>query len=217
MADVTKSDPPKRPRRGSRNATRELLLDAAEKLIVEEGYAAVTSRRLSAKASLKSQLVHYYFQTIDDIFVAVIKRRATRNLQNMVRTITHEDPLEGVWRGARENEAAIFWQELLALANHRKPIREEVRHYTEQRRLLHAAALERTFSLSGMEPNASPIAWSLLIGGVMNILASETVLGLSSGHTEVIQLLKDILRGAGMLPGSSEDELSEQARQKTEP
>ena len=59
--------------------TRAQLLDAAELLLLEEGYAAVTSRRVAAKAGLKPQLVHYYFRTMDDLFVEVFRRRADEN------------------------------------------------------------------------------------------------------------------------------------------
>ncbi|EUA30299.1 bacterial regulatory s, tetR family protein [Mycobacterium xenopi 4042] len=53
-----------------------MLLDAAEQLMLEEGYAAVTSRRVAQKAALKPQLVHYYFRTMDDLFLAAFRRRA---------------------------------------------------------------------------------------------------------------------------------------------
>ena len=43
--------------------------------MLEEGYAAVTSRRVAAKANLKPQLVHYYFRTMDDLFLAIHRRR----------------------------------------------------------------------------------------------------------------------------------------------
>ncbi len=38
-----------------------VLLDAAEQLMAEEGYAAVTSRRVAEKAALKPQLVPHCF------------------------------------------------------------------------------------------------------------------------------------------------------------
>ena len=59
-----------------RRRPRGALLDAAEQLMLEEGYAAVTSRRVAAQAGLKPQLVHYYFRTMDDLFLAVFRRRA---------------------------------------------------------------------------------------------------------------------------------------------
>lgn len=55
---------------------RIVLLDAAEQLMIEEGYVAVTSRRVAERAGLKPQLVHYYFRTMDDLFLAVFVRRA---------------------------------------------------------------------------------------------------------------------------------------------
>src|SRR5580693_6739527 len=67
-----------RPRAGAPSeaaaSTREAILAAAETIMTEEGYAAVTSRRVAEKAGLKSQLVHYYFGTMDELFVAVYER-----------------------------------------------------------------------------------------------------------------------------------------------
>ena len=66
------------PRRvGAENsATRALILDATEQLIREEGYAAVSTRRVAAKAGLKPSLVHYYFTTTDDLLLAMSRRGA---------------------------------------------------------------------------------------------------------------------------------------------
>jgi TetR/AcrR family transcriptional regulator len=52
------------------------LIEAAERLMREEGYAAVTSRRVASKAGLKPQLVHYYFRTMDDLFLAILEQGA---------------------------------------------------------------------------------------------------------------------------------------------
>ena len=59
---------------------RGVLLDAAEQLLLEEGYAAVTSRRVAERAGLKPQLVHYYFRTMEDLFLEVFRRRAEEGL-----------------------------------------------------------------------------------------------------------------------------------------
>ena len=61
---------------GPQAKNRAVLLDAAERLLLTEGYAAVTSRRVAAEAGLKPQLVHYYFATMDDLYLAVFRRRA---------------------------------------------------------------------------------------------------------------------------------------------
>ena len=73
--------------------TRAQLLDAAEQLLLEEGYAAVTSRRVAAKAGLKPQLVHYYFRTMDDLFLEVFRRRAEENLARFERAVADDGSL----------------------------------------------------------------------------------------------------------------------------
>ena len=61
---------------------RGVLLDAAEELLLQEGYAAVTSRRVADAAGLKPQLVHYYFRTMEDLFLEVFRRRAEEGLES---------------------------------------------------------------------------------------------------------------------------------------
>jgi AcrR family transcriptional regulator len=42
-----------------REATREALIEATAQIMLGEGYAAATSRRVAAKAGVKPALVHY--------------------------------------------------------------------------------------------------------------------------------------------------------------
>ena len=60
------------------SGNRKALLDAAQALMVEEGYGAVTTRRVAAKAGLKPQLVHYYFESMDDLLLYVVRRATAR-------------------------------------------------------------------------------------------------------------------------------------------
>ena len=50
--------------------TRMALLDATERVLRSEGYAAVSSRRIAQEAGLKQQLVYYYFHTMDELLLA---------------------------------------------------------------------------------------------------------------------------------------------------
>jgi AcrR family transcriptional regulator len=56
--------------------TGTALLHAAEQLMLEEGYAAVSSRRVAARAGTNAALVYCYFDTMDDLFLAVLRRQA---------------------------------------------------------------------------------------------------------------------------------------------
>ena len=69
-------------RTGATNARGEaslkLIIDTTERLMLDEGYAAVSSRRVAKEAGLKPPLVHYYFPATDDLFLAVFRRAAAR-------------------------------------------------------------------------------------------------------------------------------------------
>ncbi len=138
------------PRRigASDSKTRAQLLDAAELLLLEEGYAAVTSRRVAAKAGLKPQLVHYYFRTMDDLFLEVFRRRAEENVARVERAVATDGSLQAIWQINADPRGARFNIEFVALANHRKAIRTEIARYAERFRATQleamTAALERT-------------------------------------------------------------------------
>ena len=126
--------------------TRAQLLDAAELLLLEEGYAAVTSRRVAARAGLKPQLVHYYFRTMDDLFVEVFRRRAEENVARVERAIATDGSLRALWQLNADPRGARFNIEFVALANHRKAIRAEIARYAERFR---AAQLEAVTTALG--------------------------------------------------------------------
>src|SRR6188508_2801882 len=107
------------------SATRARLLDAAQALLLEEGYAAVTSRRVAARAGLKPQLVHYYFRTMDELFVELFRSRAEENLARFERAIAQDSSLPALWRLNADPRGSAFTMEFVALANHRKAIRAE--------------------------------------------------------------------------------------------
>jgi len=53
---------------------RARFVDAAEELLRSEGYLAISARQVAAKAGLKTQLLYYYFRTMDDLILEVVKR-----------------------------------------------------------------------------------------------------------------------------------------------
>ena len=59
-------------------AQEEAFLDAAERLLLELGYPAVTTRRVAAEAGLNHGLVHYYFGSVENLLVRVLERFTER-------------------------------------------------------------------------------------------------------------------------------------------
>jgi AcrR family transcriptional regulator len=163
--------------------TRAQLLDAAEQLLLDEGYAAVTSRRVGAKAGLKPQLVHYYFRTMDDLFLEVFRRRADESLTHFERSVATDHSLRMLWRLNTDPRGAAFMSEFVALANHRKSIRTEIARYAERSRAAQLEALSAALQADGIPPEQfPPIVALLLMTGLSQVLALERGLGVTAGH-----------------------------------
>jgi AcrR family transcriptional regulator len=176
------------------SATRTALLDAAMQLMLEEGYAAVTSRRLAAKAGLKPQLVHYYFRTMDDLFLALVRRGAEQNLARQARALGSAQPLRAFWNFSTDPAGAKLTMEFSALANHRKAIRAELAGDAEEFRRLQGRALAR--ALDGYRIDSAtipPDAILVLITAVSQILVIEETLGVTMGHAETRALVEQCL------------------------
>jgi AcrR family transcriptional regulator len=189
------ANPKKDRRRGTETSvTRTALLDAAEQLICEEGYAAASARRLASKAGLKPQLVHYYFRTMDDLFVAVVRRSGDRSLEELAKALTSSQPLRAVWNVGNDQKTARLSVEFLALANHRKAIRAEVKQYAEQMRIVQAAALTRQFEVHGAGLGITPLTAVVMTVATSNLLFLESKLGISLGHCETQAFIERSLR-----------------------
>ncbi len=67
---------PARP--SARAETEEAFLDAAERLLIGVGYAGISTRRLAEEAGANHGLVHYYFGSMENLFVRVLERFTDR-------------------------------------------------------------------------------------------------------------------------------------------
>src|SRR5262245_997295 len=64
-----------------RRGAMEALLDATERLLVEQGHAAITTRRLAKEAKVNHGLVHYYFGSMEEVMVQVLERFTARLIE----------------------------------------------------------------------------------------------------------------------------------------
>src|SRR5450432_4035384 len=109
---------------------RTRLMDAAERLLIEFGYAAVTTRVVSKEAGLNHGLVHYYFGSMDELFLAVLERFTARLIVRQREMYAADTTFLVKWRKAmgflEEDLAAGYpkiWLELQAMAWNRPPMR----------------------------------------------------------------------------------------------
>jgi TetR/AcrR family transcriptional regulator, transcriptional repressor for nem operon len=170
--------------------TRHALLDAVEKLMAKEGYAAVSYRAVAGQVGVSAALVQYYFPALDDIFLAALRRRAGENLERLRDALdTSDDPLRTVWEFSTSEGSAALTAEFLALGNHRKAVAAEIAAITNQVRALQLDALRRrTYRL-----DLQPEALVFLLSGVPKLLQLEERVGVDFGHDELVAAIERTL------------------------
>jgi AcrR family transcriptional regulator len=169
------------------SATRAALLDAATRLMLQEGYAAVTSRRVAAEAALKPQLVHYYFRTMDDLFLALVRRGAEQNSERLAEALASPRPLRALWNFNTDPVGTRLTQEVMALAHHRKAIREELGSYATDFRRRQVEAVAKVIDDERLPLSAEAVV--VLLTSVAQILVIEESMGLTAGHAEMRALV----------------------------
>jgi AcrR family transcriptional regulator len=187
----------KAPRRfGPENsATRTLLLDATERLMLDEGYAAVTTRRVAKEVGLTPALVHYYFKTTDDLLVALYKRSTERNLEQLTAALGSETPLQALWDLSSNAMRTSLSMEFRALANHRKAIGVEITRYAEYARGLQADAIARVLDRAQLDKNLfTPAGVTVLLAGLARSLVLEEGVGITAGHEEARAIIAWLLQ-----------------------
>lgn len=164
--------------------------------MLEEGYASVTSRRVAARAGLKPQLVHYYFRTMDDLFLALCRRRDEQGLKRQEHALASAQPLWALWDLGRDRRGAALTMEFVALANHRKVIRAELAASAERYRAEQIKAFQSAFDRYGITPEGvSPLVFAVLMTSISIFLVLEQEsLGMSTGHPETVAFVEDLLR-----------------------
>ncbi|WP_299561614.1 TetR/AcrR family transcriptional regulator [uncultured Mycolicibacterium sp.] len=174
---------------------RQVLIDAAEQLMLEEGHTAVTSRRVAEKAGLKPQLVHYYFATMDDLLLAVFRRRAEEGLKAQAEAFDSPQPLWALWRFGNDPAGTRLTMEFMGLANHRPALRAEIARYAElfreRERDMIAATLQR-YGIDASE--VPPVVWAVFATSVSRMVVMEQALGMTLGHKEILEFCETWLR-----------------------
>jgi AcrR family transcriptional regulator len=176
-----------------REATREALIEATAQIMLDEGYAAATSRRVAAKAGVKSALVHYYFPSMDDLFVAVLRDKAEDNLARQREAIAEARPLHALWQLINAHDAQLF-TEFLAMANHRKAIRSEIVAYAMRFRDLEEGVVTLALKARGVDLELfPPVVMTMIMGGLARMVLHEQGLGITRGHDQATAFIDRLL------------------------
>jgi AcrR family transcriptional regulator len=176
-----------------RQDTEERFLDAAERLLVQVGYAGVTTRALAAEAGANPGLVHYYFGSIEEVMLRVLNRFTERLIARQRAMYSADVPFLEKWRTAwRFQEEDLdagypkIWFELQALAWNRPELRRRVEAVdAEWRGVLREAfgRAMREYGIEGQLPLEGLTALMMTFGlGYM----LERLSGIREGHEALL-------------------------------
>jgi AcrR family transcriptional regulator len=174
----------------TRTAAEEALLDAAERLLAEVGYAGITTRRLAKEAGLNHGLVHYYFGSNENLLVQALERFTMRLITRQRELYAADLPFADKWRTAMRylvSEDVSYekiWLELQALAWNNPDIKARLAQVNAEWRAVLTEAFEEPRRELGI-----PLPLEALVSLVMTFnlgIIMERLGGIDTGHRELL-------------------------------
>ena len=179
----------------SRREAVEALLDGAERLLVEQGYGAITTRKLAEQAGINPGLVHYYFGSMEEVMVQVLERFTARLIERQRAMYASDRPFLEKWREAwsfqdedLRSGSSKIWLELQALAWNRPELRARVQHVNEEWRRV----LTEAFAPALREYGFGALSLDATVSLVITMAQGYALERLSDIHTGHVALLAEI-------------------------
>lgn len=180
-----------------RLATEERFLDAAERLLISVGYANISTRRLAEEAGANHGLVHYYFGSMDRLFVRVLERFTERLVERQRAMYAADLPFIQKWRMAmsfldedRESGYQKVWFELQALAWNRPELRERLARVHGQWRQVLREAFTRALAEYDIDTDRYPVeALTALVITFNEGIILERLGGITEGQAELLAMI----------------------------
>jgi len=181
----------------ARETAEEAFLDAAERLLVEVGYAGITTRRLAEEAGANHGLVHYYFGSMENLLLRVLERFTERLIERQRAMYAQDLPFIEKWRQAMRyllDEDIPYekvWLELQALAWNNPELRERVDGINAEWRSVLTEAFEQARSEHQIEMPIDALV-SLVMAFNLGIMV-ERAAGIEAGHRDLLNWIDNWL------------------------
>jgi AcrR family transcriptional regulator len=185
----------------AQNETVAAFLDAAERLLIQVGYSGITTRRLAEEAGANHGLVHYYFGSMEQLFVSVLERYTDRLIERQRAMYAADEPFIEKWRQAmgfldadRESGYHKVWFELQALAWNRPELCERLAQVYQQWRDTLTAAFAPAMVEYGLDTQRFPVETMVTLVATFNEgLILERLGGINEGHAALLAMIDNWL------------------------
>jgi TetR/AcrR family transcriptional regulator len=181
----------------ARVEAEEALLDAAERLLVEVGYAAITTRLVAKEAGVNHGLVHYYFGSMENLLLRVLERFTGQLIERQRAMYAADVPFLEKWRAAmgflEEDIAAGYpkvWFELQAMAWNKPEFAERVARVDAEWRAVLTDAFTDAMRAYGIDRRRFPVDAVVALVTTFNLgMQMERLSGIDAGHEDLLAMI----------------------------
>ena len=183
---------------------REGLLDAAERLLVEVGYAGISARRLAREAGVNLGLVHYHFGSMENVFLEALERFTGRLVERHKALYASDLPFIEKWRSAMayllgadlSSGYEKVWLELQAMAWNKPDLKKRLARVSAQWRAVLTKAFVEAMQEYGLDPDLFPVDAVVSLVMTFNLgVVLERHTGVLAGHRELLGWIDRWLEG----------------------
>jgi AcrR family transcriptional regulator len=185
--------------------SRTALLDAAERLLIERGHAALTVRVVAAEADVNHGLVRYYFTNLDNLLLEAFDR-FTNQLFGRQRALYAQDiPFIEKWRTAmsylaiedRDTGYGKLWLEMQSLAWNKPELKARLQEVNRGWRDILTKAFTSAMDDYCIDTEQFPVDAVVSLVMTFNLgLQLEAIGGTREGHDALLAMIDQQLQQA---------------------
>lgn len=181
--------------------SKALILEAAERLIGDQGASALTVRGIAREAGMNSSLVRYHYETTQDLLIAFFRQIAEGHCRKIDEALKAERPLQALWNLQTKAPSGLLTMEIMTLGHRHVALREELAMHVETVRTKLARAFEEAVARGDRNRGAnSPEGMAYVFLAVTSALVADRGLAITTGNAEGARLVESWivgLEGAG--------------------
>lgn len=210
---------------------RERILRAAEDLLIEFGISGLTVRAVAEAAKVRPGLIHYHFESVEDLKYQVLERAARNWRSNTDETLVAAKSLSDLWKRWRrsmlesdEHRAFKLYVEMSAFAATDETYRRNTIAPTFEHlyKMLNVLAADITDPTGEPGPSLDRDAINALLIALATGLRFQRLFGAEAGHdrlsnaiTEWLERIEGAQTAAPLVAGSAEVVTDQRSRART--
>ena len=186
-----------------RTDSRTALLDAAERLLIERGHAALTVRVVAKEAGVNHGLVRYYFTNLDNLLLEAFDRFTNRLFERQRALYAQDISFLEKWRTAmgylevedREAGYGKLWLEMQSMAWNKPELRERLQEVNKGWRTILTEAFTNAMHDYGIDTQRFPVDAVVSLVMTFNLgLQLEAIGGTTDGHEALLAMIDQQLQ-----------------------